>query len=703
MHSISYVKVLILLVVLKSAILFINTSALGQSSNNCQELLAAGRGFLYDTREYKKAKKALLASRNCFEESNKREPGNNALFLARVYYFLYEDSLSAFNYQKAIKSFNQENDSLSLSKVLNSYGNLISGAGFYDSAIFYFDQSIIYCEQSDNTLGIAVALNNKGNALKNLGKYENALQALYRSLAIYEAEKASDHRISKSMLNIGALLDELGKPKKALSFYNKSISLKKNINDSSGIARVYNNIGIIHKNDHQLDSAVYYYNLSSSYAKNVKLKDIKWDNLINISNIYAIQQSYDKVENSVQDALSLAISMSDEGRIGESYYQLGNLKFNQQDTTIGLYYLTKSLPVVKKTKSFSDLKDIYEKLAQGNYSEHNYKTAYDLRLLRDQNKDSVYQRAKVAAMEDVIERYESEKKDQQIAYLDQENDLKEASLERNVFLIIGLVVFIILLVLIFYLFRYRTKQNHLQQIQLQKIKMREAQMQAVIDSQERERKRFATDLHDGMGQLVSALQLNVQAMNEVNSDADKRDKLYENSTLILKDVHTEIRNIAFNLMPQTLVKEGLVPAVNELINRINKTEKMSVDLSVTDVENRFDEVVEVSLYRIIQEFLSNILKYSKAKNIYLGLTNHEDEFILSIEDNGVGYEIEEFKVSEGNGWRNIHTRLNLINGSMEIDTKKGRTGSTVMISIPSFVNQLDSIDKPRTSEQASRH
>jgi len=204
---------------------------------------------------------------------------------------------------------------------------------------------------------------------------------------------------------------------------------------------------------------------------------------------------------------------------------------------------------------------------------------------------------------------------------------------------------------------------------------------AVIESQEKERRRFASDLHDGMGQLISALQLNINSIQQ-NRSPENRDALFENSEQILTDIHNEIRNIAFNLMPPVLIKEGLISALAELIRRINKSGIMKVTLSHHDIEGRYSELGEISLYRIMQEFLSNVIKYSKATNVVVSFTGFQDEIVVTIEDDGLGYSVEQFQNSEGNGWRNINSRLNLIQASIEFDVIEGRKNNTIVITVP---------------------
>jgi signal transduction histidine kinase len=136
-------------------------------------------------------------------------------------------------------------------------------------------------------------------------------------------------------------------------------------------------------------------------------------------------------------------------------------------------------------------------------------------------------------------------------------------------------------------------------------------------------------------------------------------------------------------MPPVLVKEGLVPAVNELVRKINKAGRLKGTLSVFDVNGRLPQVMEISLYRVIQELLSNIIKYSRASEVTISFTGYENELVLTIDDDGDGYNLDAFQNSkEGNGWRNVHSRVSLIKGSIEIDTQIGRKNSTVIITVP---------------------
>jgi two-component system, NarL family, sensor kinase len=171
-------------------------------------------------------------------------------------------------------------------------------------------------------------------------------------------------------------------------------------------------------------------------------------------------------------------------------------------------------------------------------------------------------------------------------------------------------------------------------------------------------------------------------------DQEKTISLVENSEQLLTDIQSEIRNIAFNLMPPILMKEGLVPATRELIRHVNQASKLKSEVAVHEVANRLPDLIEISLYRIIQELVSNIIKHSNATYLTLSFTGYAEEIVLTIEDDGTGYDLASFQSSkQSNGWRTIQTRMQLVKGQIDFDTMVGRKNNTVTIQVPLKVAQ----------------
>jgi two-component system NarL family sensor kinase len=136
------------------------------------------------------------------------------------------------------------------------------------------------------------------------------------------------------------------------------------------------------------------------------------------------------------------------------------------------------------------------------------------------------------------------------------------------------------------------------------------------------------------------------------------------------------------LSPQVLVRDGLVEAVKELSFRINRSNDVQVTIQTTGFENRLPADYEITLYRICQEWINNVLKYSVANRAEVQLIEHSDEVTLMIEDNGKGFDLNALETGTGNGWKNIQSRIQILKGVVEVDSKPGRTGTTFTASIP---------------------
>ncbi len=175
--------------------------------------------------------------------------------------------------------------------------------------------------------------------------------------------------------------------------------------------------------------------------------------------------------------------------------------------------------------------------------------------------------------------------------------------------------------------------------------------------------------------MISALRLNLSHEPIQKSKVDE-------AVDILNEMNVEIRKIAFNLMPQVLMNSGLTEALTEFANRINRTGKVQVSIQAFDVNQEMSSAQKIALYRICQEWVNNVLKYSDANRISLQLVQHEDELVTIIEDNGRGFDKSALTSGSGNGWKNINSRLGLIKGNIEIDSAPGHQGTTVVITVP---------------------
>lgn len=195
-------------------------------------------------------------------------------------------------------------------------------------------------------------------------------------------------------------------------------------------------------------------------------------------------------------------------------------------------------------------------------------------------------------------------------------------------------------------------------------------MRAVVDTQERERKNIAQDLHDGIGQILSAANINLDAvMSKASIDPEK--SLATAKELINQAIQ-EVRAVTKNLVPNILKDFGLVEALEKLADSIKSTGKFEVFFSSTDKEVKLSEQIEMNIYRIAQEIVNNAIKHSEANEISIQLFSRDQILIIQIEDDGKGFDLQSVLThGAGLGLSSIQNRCDLINADLNIDTQPG--------------------------------
>ena len=207
--------------------------------------------------------------------------------------------------------------------------------------------------------------------------------------------------------------------------------------------------------------------------------------------------------------------------------------------------------------------------------------------------------------------------------------------------------------------------------------------QSLLEGQETERKRLSQEIHDGLGPLLSTIRLNVESINSnANLDEETQQRLGRVETLV-NEVTQDMRDISHALMPSAIVDFGLTTALENICKKANESENIKIDFFSKNIVDRLDEQIELGLFRIGQELLNNALKYSKAENIHVQLIRRPDNLVLTMEDDGVGFDLKKTlaRTDKGIGLRNIETRVQLLNGNYDIETSPNN-GVFTTIEIP---------------------
>lgn len=223
---------------------------------------------------------------------------------------------------------------------------------------------------------------------------------------------------------------------------------------------------------------------------------------------------------------------------------------------------------------------------------------------------------------------------------------------------------------------FRERENLLKKINIQQTIL----SKEVIKTQEYERKRIAEELHDGMGYLLSTLKLNLTAFKETG--VEDREKHLESSLNLLEDAFKELKSISNNLMPDVLLQYGLVMAVDFVCKRITGTGKVTINFKSFNINKKFRTDFEIEVFRVVQELINNALKHSEAKNMDIQFVNQNDILVVTVEDDGKGFNFEKTIKSrkKGRGLNNIIARVNFLRGTVNFDSSE--RGTSVILSIP---------------------
>lgn len=227
-----------------------------------------------------------------------------------------------------------------------------------------------------------------------------------------------------------------------------------------------------------------------------------------------------------------------------------------------------------------------------------------------------------------------------------------------------------------------TKDKYEQEIEAQRLLSSK-----IIDAQEEERKRVAKDIHDGIGQMLTALKFNVESINLKNTDLSS--KKIENLRTLSKQIIQGVRIATFNLTPPELTDHGISSALQNLTSQLSKLDGSTILFeNKTNFNQRFDSITETNLYRITQEAVNNAIKYAKANYILVTLKHTDDILSITVEDDGIGFDKDEEKEKDarkGMGLVFMQERITFVNGRLFINSEKGKgTKVVINMNLPHF-------------------
>lgn len=369
--------------------------------------------------------------------------------------------------------------------------------------------------------------------------------------------------------------------------------------------------------------------------------------------------------------------------LGKVYYNLGALEDTLNRTFSAIKNYKKS---IEESQKHGDLQ--LQVLATGKLAidyalVDDYHSAYQMQAQLHDLTQKMLNQEKQKDMAELEARFETLQKDKEIEEQKNKIAIQEYKLLRNKQYLYASLSFLAIGILLFLFWRSGTKIRTLRVQELHDKLVQQERMMAIIDSQEQERKRFTSDLHDSFGQLIPVLYMNISELSDAaeNQSFGKMEKFQECKNMV-NEMFRELRNVVFDIMPQTLVTGGIKPTLRELVDRLNRNGHLQSEVRIYGLEKRLPDAIETALYRICQEWINNIRKYSGATKITIQLKEDEEEITLTIEDNGNGFDRSKLTSSKGNGWKNISSRADLVGGNLDLKTIIGQKGTLFTLNFP---------------------
>lgn len=522
-----------------------------------------------------------------------------------------------------------------------------NNTGDYKQAIELLDRAIDRSRELEDTLTLIDLMSCKGNVYHDMREFDKGIKYGLKGIelaqdAFREEQELGYWYVYIETINVVAInYDDAGNSRRAIEFHQKVLDLKPYLSDTNTLVRTYNNIG---------------------------------NSLLKL-------EEYLQAEKYIQRALKGNLLDGNSYGLSSNYTNLGTAAMRQGKYEEAAAYLHNAEMFADSSRSVEKLQDVYTCWAEYYQLTGNHEQAYVELQRFHALKDSLFGVEQARIIGELETRYQTREKESRIAEQEAQIVYKDLLLTRNTFALIGLGLLLGLLVTIGFLWRARMRKNQELALRKKELQFREAQLQAVIDNQEEERKRYASDLHDGIGQLISVLRMNMEVL-EQSVDSQKRSDLFTQSREVLNGMYSELRTIIFNLMPQGLTRQGLKEALHELALRSSASGSKNVCLQTYQLDGKLSEKQQMAIYRIVQEWINNVLKYSDAKQVDVQLTGDQQEVTLMIEDNGRGFDRQLLENSQGNGWKNIRSRVQTLGGDMQLDTHVGQAGTVFIVDIP---------------------
>lgn len=567
----------------------------------------------------------------------------------------------------AQKSGNQ----LSKARLTRILGSTFTMLGKYDSAeIYLFKARELASSLKNSDLNGSVNLS-LGTLFTRQKRTDDAMACFFAALNVFE-QNGDRKSLCRTLGNIAALFMYQHNYNEAEKYYREAEKLSTKLNDHGGLGQAYSGLVKIYQERKLTGKALEY---AQAAVREFDISGEKaYESLAykEVATIYLERNNLNLAEENGLKSLALAREAGISRYVANALSVLAQVHFRNGRYQQSIDYSFETLKADStdsETKStmFANLMKCYSSLGKPELA-IGYFVRYQKEI--DSQVNEKYQQS-ISEME---VRYQTAKKELAIQTLQAKKRVVTLAAISAVLLLLTVVI-----ALIFRGKNISAKKKIAEQkiVQLEKEKQLIA-TQSLLAGEEIERTRLAGDLHDGLGGLLTGVKLKLSSMKE-NSIITSENLTHFNHALDLLDTSiAEMRRVAHNLMPETLMHYGLRTALADFVRQVSPEGTPQIRLSTFGNDLRFGKELEITVYRITQELVTNALKHAQAQLIDLQLFTEPERICVQVIDNGIGFNTSETNGKAGKGLQNINDRVTAFNGRFEILSEPGKgTESTL--------------------------
>lgn len=583
------------------------------------------------------------------------------------------DTIKAHIYvEKAFDIFTKYNNEHGIARTIFVKGVMMGNMSKSDSALYFYEKVLPMAEKLGDQVFVASILTNTGLMYNNEDDFPKAAEYYNKAITLCEStgNKNGMANATRKLANLYLHEDDF---KKAIELFKKGYDLYLDLKDSASMAESLGSIGFASRYAGMPDTAIAYFNRAVTLFVKVRYVTFLPIAYTEIGRTYLEEKKYTDAIINFKKALELYkgiqyLSHQDALNIftGRAYTELKQFDDAKKYLDTGLYIARETIDLEMEKEA---IEAFYKFYLKQNDNTNALKYLQQYKELSD-NLDKKQQLARITEMNT---KYETEKKEKQIQQ-------QQFEIGKRNYYIAGISTVLILASLLAVSFYRRHGLKQKAKLQAEILRQREMASKAIIEAEENERKRISRDLHDGVGQMMSAARMNLSAIEEAISfpSEEHRQNFYKVISLIDEGCN-EVRAVSHNMMPNALLKAGLSSAVREFIDKID-SHIIKVALHAEGLNERIDSNIETVLYRVIQECVNNVIKHAHATTLDISLIKDADGISATIEDNGDGFDTGKINGFEGIGLKNIQSRINYLKGTVEWDSSVGK-GTLVAIHV----------------------